>query len=268
MHRSLNNVVSDQPRRAARRGRRAFTLLDILIALVVVTVLVSLMLPAIGAVQETARKVRCGSNLRQLGVGVQLYANGDRDRVPARAAISNASIRGTHFSPLDEAVRLRYAEDSNLAPGAWTGLGLLFGQRIIETPAVAYCPSHPGAFTLDAYAEDWGTGDGELAGNFYLRDESVPRRLSDAPARTALAIDGFSEANVFNHEDGANVLRADISVSWKVDTAGDLATSLFSSLMTFAAHGVDPSNGGGDHETSQSEDPWRQLDLFGRAKSR
>ncbi|MEO0483566.1 MAG: type II secretion system protein [Planctomycetota bacterium] len=250
----------------AGRRREGFTLIDILVAIAVVSVLVGLMLPSLTAVRETARRVTCSSNLRQLGLGVQLYANNHSDRIPTFASSkSSMSIRGGTFDPLADVVRLRHDADDPATPDEWTGLGRLFEERILDAATVAYCPSHQGRFRYEAYEEAWREGEGELAGNFFLREDGAPRRLSDAPSRTALAVDGFTNLGEFNHENGANVLRVDSSVNWKQDLGGNLARSLMDNY-TQAIHG----HGGGDSDDKDSAggpgakqpvDPWRQLDL-------
>lgn len=57
-------------------ARRGFSLVEVLVSLGIVAVLLAIMLPALAAARESARESRCVSNLRSLGVAVQLY----RDR--------------------------------------------------------------------------------------------------------------------------------------------------------------------------------------------
>lgn len=65
-----------------RRHRRGISVLEVLIALAIVTVLAALLLPVIGKTRASARSVQCISTLRQLQVAFQLYAGDHRLYLP------------------------------------------------------------------------------------------------------------------------------------------------------------------------------------------
>lgn len=60
----------------------AFSLIELLVSIAIIATLIGILLPSLSAAREAARRVGCQSNLRQIGIGVELYKEGHKRAYP------------------------------------------------------------------------------------------------------------------------------------------------------------------------------------------
>jgi prepilin-type processing-associated H-X9-DG protein len=212
----------------------------------VIIVLVVLLFPSLALVRETANRVVCGSNIRQIGFGLAMYADEQRGALPHTVFLG----RGNGRAAPQEMVNLYVPKGSWTYEGAWDGLGLLFDKSFLPSPGVFYCPSHRFTMTYEMQQAEWkNPDDTEIVGNYQFRGEGKhhERYLHEIdPGSTAIVADAIRTRDEFNHGNGANVLRADLSVLWFRDTVGQ-----FAEILPDKTSHADPES------TSRA---WRSLD--------
>ena len=64
------------------RNQGGFTLIELLVVLALIALLVTILLPALGAARETAQRVVCAGQVRQIGAAFELYAHDHAQYVP------------------------------------------------------------------------------------------------------------------------------------------------------------------------------------------
>lgn len=75
--------------KSVKYGRQGFTLIELLVVIAIIAILAALLLPALTRARAQAIKANCASNLRQLGIGMTIYANDSSDFVlPCRGPVT------------------------------------------------------------------------------------------------------------------------------------------------------------------------------------
>jgi type II secretory pathway pseudopilin PulG len=198
---------------------RAFSIFDLLVSIVVISILLAIMLPVLAHATEASRRVACRSNVRQMAIAVAMYAESNEGLIP-ESEFAAGSTPDT-FRP--EAMNVLNA---GKGAGDWEGLGWLFADDYIRAPSMFYCPSHRGAHDFANYEAAWLSSNVAIVGNYHMRALMGPQYLNDLPPRMAIIADGMRTQQDYNHKVGSNVARVDLSVEWVDDSEGLIAQTL------------------------------------------
>ncbi len=114
---------------AVRSGRSGFTLIELLVVIAIIAILAAILFPAFARARENARRSSCGSNLKQLGLGMMQYTQDYDEKYPLRRNTPFGT--GAAYSSSDTAA---FDNDQN----SWRSVM----QPYIKSTQLFSCPSN------------------------------------------------------------------------------------------------------------------------------
>jgi type II secretory pathway pseudopilin PulG len=198
-HHSSTLVVRDTP--GARAGRSAYTIVELLVVVTIISVLLALLMPAIQAARESARSAQCCDHVRQLALAIQAYHSSHNEFPPGSTLTARENQAGDSW----HVFCLPYLEEQEVADRIQKR-----GEAIAPPIPIFFCPSDPDPMRVGNYCgsggagrdpayvidlEDKFCGDVYTDGIFFPLSKTAAKNVTDGLAHT-LAI---GERTYFKH---------------------------------------------------------------------
>ena len=136
-----------------------FTLVELLVVIAIIATLIGLLLPAVQSARESARRIACSNNLKQMALGMSLYEQaqkcfpagreGSDVACPKAPALGEGTSGFVHILPFIEQTTL-HNQYTQAAAGAATPAEIpsTFAATVFaQTPSTFGCPSSPSPLT-------------------------------------------------------------------------------------------------------------------------
>ena len=140
--------------------RRAFTLIELLVVIAIIAILAAILFPVFSRAKEAAKKAVCLSNMRQIGLALQMYMTDYDDRLPDRRDLKSSLPGGyrpwTTWPPSDPR----------------TGWAVIVLEPYTKNDQIWLCPSAEGVFKGAVQVEQ-ETGDGALSNYWMWRFDRI-----------------------------------------------------------------------------------------------
>jgi prepilin-type N-terminal cleavage/methylation domain-containing protein/prepilin-type processing-associated H-X9-DG protein len=146
--------------------KKGFTLIELLVVIAIIALLLSIVVPAMGKAKDYAKRVICGNNLKQNGIGVNIYAQNNNGKIMENWRVPSATTTPPTTMPDPHNSYRAYSPANLRADGTMKPyhLAVLYDEGEIDDPRIFYCPAQQRDVDYAIrYYYDFYTGEGNPA---------------------------------------------------------------------------------------------------------
>lgn len=239
----LPKILSEENMSIKRSQPKGFTLIELLVVIAIIAILAAILFPVFARARENARRSSCQSNLKQIALGIFMYAQDFDEHIPVPAFASTAVYGWANaLQPYLRSTQIFQCPSENTPPNPGPSVNG-YTDYWINASAAGLTDAQFVAPSLTVLLGD-GDGTNPSSGSSYGSSSRYYMLAGANNAVTAAAtcttelttpVNAVTDAGASRHLDGGNYAFADGHVKW------EKATGTGSSTIATIANACSPT---------------------------